>query len=101
MRYDGSVHGSSCSPVCMHYYFNALKSSTLTLTMSVKASIFVAEMREQTDTHGPPELPSLCFRVQKHGSCSSETPPDSSLSSIRVTRLLWEDYGDNANTDSG
>lgn len=57
-------------------------------------------MNKQTPTV-PPELPSPCFRAQKHGSCSSESPPDSSLSSIRVTRLLWEERGDNAHTDSG
>lgn len=99
---DGGVDASSCSPVCLDYYFNALKSSKLALTMSAKASIFVAEMHEQTDTHGPPQSSHLrVFCAQKHGSCSSESPPDSSLSSIRVTRLLWEEGGDNAHTDSG
>lgn len=61
---DGGVRASSCSPVCLDDYFNALKSSELALTTSAEASIFVAE-NARTNRHPrfppPPELPSPCF----------------------------------------
>lgn len=48
----------------------------------------------------PRELPTLRFScAETQVALLLQTPPDSSPSSIRVTGMLWEEHGDNANTD--
>lgn len=56
-------------------------------------------MNKETPTV-PPESPiSALQRAETWVLLLSQTPPDSSPSSIRVAGLLWDEHGDNDNTD--